>query len=571
VYTLKQRKACGVERPGSARWRHCGMLPGRETDRKPPAAAMTPSALALDFGQVLPVSGALLERITDDDDSVQKASMLAPRGAAIPWLGESASSSSSTMRVVDTLANKRRALKRDREGAGPPELPVGSSADQQRLLAEAKRSKGSDDPVRSSSRKRERAKRFDGVSAAARAGIGSTIVGPLGSGLESSKAMRGTSSAAAWNPHAAAVLKAARQLSGGSSEALEGVDLDDLPAIVGTSLSLERKYFRGVPDPKIVRPPPVLVKSLEHVCSLWIQEKQPYLWVWEQLKAIRQDLVLQRVVSPLTVRAYEAHARIALDVGDANEFNQCQTQLMYLYHHPELWRTEDDSSSDMDLSEAEEETDESAARRSLPEWLKVSHTEFVAYRLLYYEYSGATSDATHLLLTLSDEQRSLGPIKHALAVRHALAMGQYFAFLGPLAEAAPLRSLDVMRLILHRVRLQALASVARAYRPGLPLHKVARLLGFTSTWRRHRRGAGVSFEGLRDWSAGKWLPATDVASPALVRDHDRMWIEECRLFVQHCGGVVTVGADAELVLDCKESNINPNIRPKEELEANPMF
>lgn len=78
------------------------------------------------------------------------------------------------------------------------------------------------------------------------------------------------------------------------------------------------------------------------------------------------------------VHVYETHARIALEVGDLNEYNQCQTQLKQLY----------DSG------------------------LPGSEMEFTAYRILYYvylqgnkKYQNGSSDLASILATLPDKAK----------------------------------------------------------------------------------------------------------------------------------------------------------------------
>ena len=46
---------------------------------------------------------------------------------------------------------------------------------------------------------------------------------------------------------------------------------------------------------------------------------------------MRQDLTVQRIQNSLSIKIYETHARIALDMADLDQFNQCQTQLQYMY------------------------------------------------------------------------------------------------------------------------------------------------------------------------------------------------------------------------------------------------
>ncbi|KAL6580819.1 hypothetical protein OROMI_006742 [Orobanche minor] len=126
----------------------------------------------------------------------------------------------------------------------------------------------------------------------------------------------------------ASALVLSRTLEESSSRAVEDIDWNAL-TVKGTCQETEKRYLRltSAPDPATVRPEEVLEKSL-----LMVQNSQKnYLYKCDQLKSIRQDLTVQHICNELTVMVYETHARLAIEVGDLAEYNQCQSQLKTLY------------------------------------------------------------------------------------------------------------------------------------------------------------------------------------------------------------------------------------------------
>lgn len=103
--------------------------------------------------------------------------------------------------------------------------------------------------------------------------------------------------------------------------------------IVGTLTALEKRYLRltSEPNPAVVRPEHVIRKCLPFVVNKYRKENMLYLYINDQLKAIRQDLTVQHIKNDLAVEVYEVHGRIAIENNDLGEFNQCQSQLKALY------------------------------------------------------------------------------------------------------------------------------------------------------------------------------------------------------------------------------------------------
>ncbi|KAI5281061.1 hypothetical protein KEM54_003410 [Ascosphaera aggregata] len=216
--------------------------------------------------------------------------------------------------------------------------------------------------------------------------------------------------------------------------------------IVGRCQTLEKNYFRltSAPNPDVVRPLPVLEKTLELLKKKWRTENN-YTYVCDQLKSLRQDLTVQHIRTEFTTTVYEIHARIALEKGDLGEYNQCQTQLRALY------------------------------KRGLG-----GHPmEFLAYRILYFIYTRNWTAINDTLADLSDDVKKNPAVRHALEVRSALARGNYHRFF-MLYLDTPNMGAYLMDMFVDRERLTALSCLCRGYKPDIPIRFITEELGFES-------------------------------------------------------------------------------------------
>lgn len=210
----------------------------------------------------------------------------------------------------------------------------------------------------------------------------------------------------------------------GHAIVMEGVEQGP---VVGTCETLLKNYYRltAPPKPEDVRPPYILTRTLELLKIKWKTDNN-YAFICDQFKSMRQDLTVQHIKTGFTVEVYELHARIALEMNDLGEYNQCQTQLRAMYKqnlggHP---------------------------------------IEFLAYRVLYFIYTCNRADMNDLLANLTPTDRGEPALKHALSVRSALASGNYHRFFR-LFQETPNMGAYLIDMFTARERLAALSALCK--------------------------------------------------------------------------------------------------------------
>lgn len=234
--------------------------------------------------------------------------------------------------------------------------------------------------------------------------------------------------------------------------------------VIGYLSALEKRYLRltSAPDPALVRPEKMLRKCLDFVCKKYKETKAGYLYINDQLKAIRQDLTVQHIKNDLAITVYETHGRIAILNDDLGEFNQCLSQLKHLY----------------------------AENKGAGEWHETY--EFTCYRIIYFTITGNYAEVNKINLELltSDKSGDDVPEKFkeitdcmykSLDILTFIVQGDYHGFFEVLRQ---IRKVEAMKCASHLIdqfmttkqRLLAIDTMCQAFKK-LPKEYLSTELG----------------------------------------------------------------------------------------------
>jgi hypothetical protein len=222
---------------------------------------------------------------------------------------------------------------------------------------------------------------------------------------------------------------------------------DDEPVnytVVGTCEVLEKRYLRltSDPEPSCVRPERVLLKMFDIIKQKWA-DVHDWEWIHDQLKSMRQDLVVQNIKNEFTVLVYETHARLCLENKDIAEFTQCLSQLLSLY------------------------------------LLNINGccTEFTSYRILMSLYHSKTASQNKLLTEITTSDKKQPSIKHALETIRSVEERNYVKFFRLYQETPPMGR-KILDFVKDKIRLDALKTITTAFRPSVSVEYVTSILGF---------------------------------------------------------------------------------------------
>lgn len=228
--------------------------------------------------------------------------------------------------------------------------------------------------------------------------------------------------------------------------------------IIGRCTDLEKKYYRltSEPDPNKVRPQPVLQKSVQFLIDQL--DIKPYSYIKDQFKSIRQDMTVQHLKNNFTLYVYETNSRISIKNNDLGEFNQCLTQMEYLFDSGELTIKD----------------------------LNVIELEFRCYRNLYLLIVENHSAVLDMKLKLFMRNYS-SPLELAMlkltnltfSLQQSMIEGDYFTFFKIVDQFSTLDLAYhlINMFIVEKCRIKFLHTISKAYRK-IPNEVLTQQLGF---------------------------------------------------------------------------------------------
>ena len=218
------------------------------------------------------------------------------------------------------------------------------------------------------------------------------------------------------------------------------------PKIVGRSTALEKSYLRaGEPRAEDIRPERILRTALRVVVAKYEKGLADHIYLLDQLRAIRQDLLVQSIQNEFAAEVYETNALFAIQHADQLQTDECLSQLMDLYRCG----------------------------------IRGRRVQFSAYRLALMALSASPHEVQRFLRSLPAPLKCGPDFLAALRVVESLNSADFawiFDYLRT-GEDQPLRGL--FRLFLERLRVWRLRALAFSSRP-LPCKEVAELLLFES-------------------------------------------------------------------------------------------
>lgn len=270
--------------------------------------------------------------------------------------------------------------------------------------------------------------------------------------------------------------------------------------IVGTSTKLEKNYFRltTFPKEKDVRSLPILQKSLGLIKNRYIKEED-FEWANDQLKAVRQDMTVQGIRTDFVLDVYETHARILLEHGDLNEFNQCQSMIRSLTIH-----CSDDVLEKEDEKEVDSWSPGSQDGEKLLKQTEEHRDEFGAYQLLYSLVQNSWFDLTTALGVNPPGRSGHVSCQHAVLVVKAVIHTDYHTFFR-LYESSPHLSAYLMDFLVKRVRNEAYDRIVASYRPTMGIEYFREALKFPNLeeTREFLKQSGAVF--IKDRGSEFWI------------------------------------------------------------------